>query len=173
MKPLDSLPRMIDLLAAIADALPAELMRTRPADGSFSFVEHVWHIADLECEGFGVRIARLLAELQPSLSSFDGDRIAAERDYRSRDLAHGLARFAEARRENVARLRGLSDAEHTRSGTFLGAPILVADLPGRMLDHDRAHCAELAALLREIAPGHPTLATIVEAASDSGTSRAA
>jgi hypothetical protein len=172
MKTLDCLARMIDRMNAIAADLPADLVRTRASDGSFAFLEHVWHLADLEREGFGLRIARLLAEDQPALHGFDGAAVAAERDYLKLDLAQGLTRFIEARRENLDRLAALTDAQRARGGTFMGDPILVADMPRRMLEHDRAHLAELAALLAEIAPQHPALPEL-RAAADGGASAAA
>jgi hypothetical protein len=96
------------LLARAAANLSAGDARRRPAEGVFSLVENVWHLADLEREGYGGRIGLILAEREPFLSDFDGDRIAQERNYQSRDLSKGLALFAAAREENLATLRSLS-----------------------------------------------------------------
>ncbi|HEY6051335.1 MAG TPA: DinB family protein, partial [Thermoanaerobaculia bacterium] len=93
------------LLERAAEAIcPSEISR-RPADGSFSFVENVWHLADLEREAYGVRIQRIVSEDEPMLSNFDGERIARERRYQDRDVAAGLAAFASARRRNLEALR--------------------------------------------------------------------
>ncbi|MCA1612335.1 MAG: DinB family protein [Acidobacteria bacterium] len=62
------------LMARAARGLPASDARRRPAAGGFSLTENVWHLADLEREGFGVRIRRILCEDEPTLSNFDGDR---------------------------------------------------------------------------------------------------
>ena len=66
------------LSRAAATLSPAEARR-RPAAGGFSLVENVWHLADLEREGYAVRIRRILGETNPALLNFDGDRIARER----------------------------------------------------------------------------------------------
>jgi hypothetical protein len=68
------------LLREVAAALDETARRRRPAGGGFAIVEHAWHLADLEREGYGARISRLLAETAPALPDFDGDRIARERE---------------------------------------------------------------------------------------------
>ena len=75
-----SLEAMPQELRAAAGKMSAEAARTPPADGGFSLVEQAWHLADLEREGYGERIRRLLAEEDPALPDFDGARVAAERE---------------------------------------------------------------------------------------------
>jgi hypothetical protein len=76
---LESTPALVARAAAELDA--SQVHRV-PATGIFSLVEHVWHLADLEREGYEVRIRRILTEDEPSLSDFEGERIARERRYR-------------------------------------------------------------------------------------------
>src|SRR5213083_2301027 len=65
-------------------------------------VEQCWHLADLERDGFAVRIRRLLSETAPVLPDFDGARVAEEGEYLKRSLADGLNEFQSARRETLA-----------------------------------------------------------------------
>ena len=52
---LASMPNYLE--QAFADLTPDD--RTRNGvDGSFSPIEHIWHLADLEQQGFAVRIHR-------------------------------------------------------------------------------------------------------------------
>ncbi len=83
---LESTPALLSRAAALLS--PAEARR-RPAAGGFSFVENVWHLADLERDGYGVRIRRILAETEPALLNFHGERIARERAYQERDVDRG------------------------------------------------------------------------------------
>ena len=76
-------------------------------DGAFSPVEQVWHLCDLEREGFAVRIQRLRDETAPQLPDFDGARIAQRRGYRGLSLSAGLEAFAAARAANLAALQAL------------------------------------------------------------------
>jgi hypothetical protein len=154
MTPID----VAALLAAL-EAMPADLQsaaahmteeatRTPPADGGFSLVEQAWHLADLEREGYGARIRRLLAEADPELPDFDGARLAAERNYRARSLAEGIASFRDARSANLALLRSVPPAAWGRAGRQEGVGrVTLRDVPRMMREHDDAHRAEIAALL--------------------------
>jgi hypothetical protein len=78
-------------LEAALGALTAEESVMPGPGGTFSPVEQCWHLADLEREGYLVRIRRLLEEEDPWLPDFDGARVALERGYRSLSLARGLS----------------------------------------------------------------------------------
>ena len=139
-----ALARMPGELSALFGALSANDARERRAGQAFSPVEQAWHLADLEHEGFGRRIERLLHEDRPALADFDGDAIAVERDYRRRSLRDGLAAFAAARAANLARLAQLSAADWSRSGTQEGVgEVALCDMPVFMSQHDGSHRAEI------------------------------
>src|SRR5262245_58004689 len=97
-----SLAGMSEFLQSAFTGLTDEQARQPGPDGAFAPVEQVWHLADLEREGFGLRIRRLQVEDHPQLPDFDGTKIARERDYRSLSLQEGLLAFRSARAENVA-----------------------------------------------------------------------
>jgi hypothetical protein len=140
------------LMEHAATGLSDACVRRRPAGGGFSLVENVWHLADLEREGFGERIRRILSESAPELANFDGDRVARERNYQSRGVEAGLFAFAEARRANLEMLGSVTGLQWLRSGIQerVGA-VTLADLPRHMAEHDRSHTSDVAALLEEIA----------------------
>jgi len=144
------LERGPEILGAGAHRLPERSCSRAPAPGGFCLVEHAWHMADLEREGFGVRLERLVREVEPLLPDFDGDRAARERQYSARGLADGIEAFAASRAANLARLRLLPPEAWGRPGTQEGVGRLaLRDLPGMMLRHDRQHAAEIAALCVE------------------------
>ena len=143
---LISLVDMPEYVKAVFGGLGPEQMRTPGPDGTPSPIEQVWHLADLEREGFGERIRRLLGEHQPRLPDFNGAQVAAERNYRSRSLEDGLVAFAEARRHNVATLRGVQPDSWLRSGNQEGVgKVSLCDIPGFMSQHDSAHRIEIEA----------------------------
>jgi len=145
---LHSLEAMPHDLAAAADAMSAEAARKPPADGGFSLLEQAWHLADLETDGYALRIRRLLTEEDPDLADFDGARVAAERNYRAKALADGIAAFRAARTANLARLRSLDGAAWHRAGRQQGVGhITLRDVPRMMREHDDSHRGEIAALL--------------------------
>lgn len=144
---LEELAAMPDFLVERFGSLDPETAAKPGPAGSFSPVEHCWHLADLEREGFGVRIDRLRTENAPHLADFPGNRLALEREYRKRDLAEGIAAFREARAMNLAALASVEDAAWSRAGTQEGVgSVMLCDLPNMMAQHDRSHRAEIESL---------------------------
>ena len=139
-----SLAGMKDYLReAFASLTPEEARVPGPA-GAFSPVEQVWHLADLEREGFGLRIHRLQSEPNPRLPDFDGTKIALERDYRSLSLVAGLEAFEAAREANIAALHRVAPQDWARSGTQDGVgEVSLCDMPAFLQQHDQAHVAEI------------------------------
>jgi len=118
----------------------------RPGPDGVSPVEICWHLADLEAEGYFVRIKRLLDEEQPALPDFDGAAIAMRRNYRRLALTDALALFRFVRRENVATLCRLNEDEWKRSGTQEGVgTVALCDVPSMMAQHDASHRKEVLA----------------------------
>jgi len=141
---MEALAGMKEFLRKAFGSLTPEEARTPGLDGSFSPVEQVWHLADLEREGFGVRIHRLQTEANPHLPDFDGTRIVAERGYRSLSLAEGLRAFETAREANIGILQALPPEAWVRSGTQEGVgAVSLCDMPAFLHQHDEAHVAEI------------------------------
>ena len=150
---LDALEAFPSFVRDAARGVDEEAARLPGPGGTFSLVEQAWHLADLEREGYGERIRRLLSEDRPHLPDFDGDRVARERNYRARSLAEGVAAFAAARAENLLRLRSLPSEAWGRTATQEGVgEIRLEDVPRMMQRHDFAHRREI---LGEPALGSP------------------
>jgi DinB family protein len=148
----DELRSMPKDLIEHARGLIGTLVSDRAEDGGYSFIEHVWHLADLETAGYEVRIRRLLEEDYPKLDNFDGDGIAAKRNYRTLRLRDGLKAFAEARERNLGMLTAISGETWDRAGVQEGiGPVTLRDIPRMMHEHDESHRAEIEALLEELA----------------------
>jgi len=76
---LMNLETMPEFLANAFGALDSADLKTNGVNGSFSPIEHVWHLVDLERDGFAERIRRLRTETRPMLADFDGDLVARVR----------------------------------------------------------------------------------------------
>ena len=141
---MESLAAMKTFLRRTFETLtPREIQIPGPA-GSFLPVEQVWHLADLEREGFGLRIRRLQTEANPHLPDFDGTKVAHERNYRSLSLPAGLRTFEAAREANIHTLQALSPEAWVRSRTQDGVgAVSLCDMPTFMHQHDQAHIAEI------------------------------
>jgi hypothetical protein len=138
---LESMPLFLEKVFA---GLSAEQITRSGPEGLFSPVEQVWHLADLEREGFAARIDRLERELDPHLPDFDGAAVAAARNYRSLSLEAGLKAFRAARAGNVEKLRRMSDEAWPRSGIQEGlGKVSLCDIPAMIRAHDAAHKEEI------------------------------
>jgi hypothetical protein len=138
---LELMPLFLEKVFA---GLSAEQITRSGPEGLFSPVEQVWHLADLEREGFESRIDRLEREPDPHLPDFDGAAVAAARDYRSLSLEAGLKAFRAARTANVQKLRRMADEAWPRSGTQEGVGrISLCDIPSMIRAHDAAHKEEI------------------------------
>lgn len=150
LSPLAEMARWIEAAVALGR------YAADPPAGAFSLVEHVWHLADLESEGFAVRIERLRAGGRPVLPDFDGGRLARERNYRARAADAGRDRFAQARTASLALLRAAAADEWSHEGEqeHVGR-VTLTDVARMMAEHDASHRKEIAALLGPRTPPWP------------------
>lgn len=138
------------------EPVPQELLTKPPAAGGLALIENAWHLADLEAEGYGVRLRRLLAENSPALPDFQGDVIARERDYLHLPLAPALDRFEQARAENIALIDAATEADLRRTGEQEGVGTVTFErVVAMMAEHDAGHAEEIAALRRELGINPP------------------
>ncbi|HVT03285.1 MAG TPA: DinB family protein [Thermoanaerobaculia bacterium] len=160
---LDQLSEFIPILQNVAAIVPESLWRRRARDGRFAFVEHLWHLADLE-EEFGRRIERLLVETNPVLADFPGERIALLRRYIDQEGAPALDRYRHTRAANIQLFADLRASDWSRGGAQeqMGE-VTIESVLYAMLQHDIAHANDLVALLPELgAPVSPELAGFAE-----------
>jgi DinB superfamily len=144
---LEELASMPEFLERTARRMGEANVKVSGPEGGFSLLEHAWHLADLETEGFGERIRRLRTEDDPFLADFQGDRIARERQYSLRDITEGMRRFRAAREANLHALHEVTSAEWDRKGVLEDyGPLTLRDLVLLMSEHDQSHRAEIGRL---------------------------
>ena len=141
---MSELREMPDFLEASFGGMPAIEAAEPGPNGAFSPVEHCWHLADLEHEGYAARIRRLREESNPRLADFDGTRIARERNYKSLSLSDGIAAFRTARLANLTLFGALDTRDWNRRGEQDGVgAFALCDIPAMMAEHDSGHRAEI------------------------------
>ena len=147
---IEQLSRMPDFVLAAIAAVGREQVRRKLSPQDFSLVEHACHLRDLEREGYLLRVRRILSESSPRLDDFDGQAVAAARDYPGQD-AHAAAQdFAAARRELLAVLAALSAQDLAREAIFDGRRISLAELVNLVDAHDTGHREEIERILDDI-----------------------
>jgi hypothetical protein len=156
---LESLSGFPLVLGTFFRSVPAHGRRWRPPswDGipseRLTAVEQVWHVRDVEIEGYRVRFARTLTEASPDLPDLPGELMAEERGYANADPELALREFADARATTVRTIRGLTEAELRRPAIFEGRPTTLAGLVHFLASHDCQHLAGLQWLLAKLESG--------------------
>ncbi|HZZ91392.1 MAG TPA: DinB family protein [Usitatibacter sp.] len=145
----ESIEALASMPAYVESALarvPASRLAERATPDAFSLTEQACHLRDVEREGYLVRVRRMLDEDMPRLAGFDGAAVARERDYNAQDARIAATEFAAARAEVVALLGATTPGDLERGALFMDERITLAELVTRMMDHDREHRDEIAAL---------------------------
>lgn len=138
---LEETPRAVQQLS---ENLSERELRLKPAENEFSVLENVCHLRDIEREGYGPRIEKLLNEEKPFLHDVDGARLARERDYNAQNFSAVLQDFFAARQENMRKLSGVSAEQLNLSGEFEGVgDITLKRLLQMMREHDEGHRQEI------------------------------
>ena len=147
VRSLEDTPRRIKQLVS---ELGESKVRERSGDNTWSAVEHVCHLRDIETEGYAVRITKLLTEDQALLEDIDGDKLAVERAYINQDFKEALDAFINARAVNVEAVRNLSADQLSKSGMFDNSPLSLLDLLKKMREHDHEHIDQLVQLTTQL-----------------------
>ena len=149
--PVEALRARIEALAAMPAFLSALLgrcaeveLRRKPSVESFSVLEQICHLRDIEIEGYAERLHRTLTEERPFLPGIDGSRLSVDRAYNKQEVVPAFMAFREAREKNLARLRQLAETELQRTAVMDEAgEITLAQLIAMWASHDASHRQEL------------------------------
>ncbi|MBC3862421.1 DinB family protein [Undibacterium jejuense] len=127
------------------DGIPSE---------TFTAVEQICHIRDIEVEGYHLRLHRLLNEDKPVLVSIDSYQMARHRKYPDAQIHDIFSAFRDARKMTVNLLESLTENQWRRSGFFDGyGSVTVEGLMHFLCSHDQQHLAGLYWLLGQIKSG--------------------
>jgi hypothetical protein len=140
---INQLSAMPSLVRKLLCAMDPVKLRTKPAPDLFSPLEDVWHLRDIEMEGYLVRIQRTLTEQSPVLVDLNGGQMAIARRYNERELAPAVEGFASARAESIRLLKGVPPDAWTRAAQFANLTISLRELIEMMLEHDRGHLSSI------------------------------
>jgi hypothetical protein len=155
---LSSLRAFPEQLEQLYAAVPAGGADWAPASWegipseTFTAIEQICHIRDIEIDGYHVRLRRLLDEDAPTLVSIDSYQVARERGYPDAPVPEILSAFRQARAQTVDLLASLNAEQWERKGSFEGyGPVTVKGLVHYLCSHDQQHIAGMHWLLGQIA----------------------
>lgn len=119
---------------------------------TFTALEQVCHVRDIEIDGYQVRFRRMLEETAPTLASIDSYELARQRQYHAADPQKALAEFRVARSQTLESLRDLSEGQLARTGSFEGyGQVTLEALIHYLSSHDQQHLSGMQWLLGKIA----------------------
>jgi len=125
-------------------ALPDEVLK-----------EVVGHLIESEGRGFAGRIRIILASDTPTLETWDQNEVARARRDCERGATALVDELAGLRRESVALVAGLGDADLGRGGRHPKVGLLrVGDLLHEWVHHDRNHLRQILANVQALAWPH-------------------
>ncbi len=144
-------------LEAFYEAIPESHKNWTPASWegipseTFSALGQICHVRDIEIDGYHVRFARTLAEVNPVLVSLDGYELERERGYTNADAREVFAAFRAARAKTMGILAGLAPEALDRTAEFEGyGALTLRSLVHYLCSHDQQHLAGLQWLLGKI-----------------------
>lgn len=139
-----ALKRMPETLRQHVTGLTDAQLHYQPEGGYFSVLENICHLRDIEIEGYGVRLKRILAEEHPTLSDINGGQLARDRRYNEQPLQPALNAFIKARHANLKILEKVTDSQLARTAYLEGVgEITLGRLLELWVEHDRGHVQEL------------------------------
>ncbi len=148
---ISRLDRFAETLPAVVAGIPLADARWRPADGGWSILEIVMHMADEEIEDFRPRLELTLRDPGLDWPPIVPEKSAVQRRYTQGDLDEAVGRFVSARRESVKWLRDLRDPQWstTHQQGALGA-LRGGDLLASWVAHDALHLRQIAKRLYQL-----------------------
>jgi uncharacterized damage-inducible protein DinB len=127
-----------DTLGALVGGLDEPAVRRRPGGGEWSVAEIVAHLVDGEWAWFR-RIRRMAVEERPEMEVYP------DADYTKPSLQESLARYREARADDLAYLEGLAPERWARSGRHeLWGDVDILWAARHLAAHDAEHFAQIA-----------------------------
>ena len=116
-----------------------ETLHHRPAEGEWSAVEVVCHVADLDAFNRTQRFNAILMEDNPDLPAYEPDARMAEANFQALSATDALAFLKSERDLITALLEGLRPHELARMGTHPSRGELTLLQMADMRNHDRIH----------------------------------
>lgn len=136
--------RMPETLRQQVAGLTDAQLHYQPEGGYFSVLENICHLRDIEIEGYGVHLQRILAEEHPTLPDINGGQLARERRYSEQSLQTALDAFIQARHANLKILGNMTETQFARMAYLEGVgKITLHRLLELWVEHDRGHAQEL------------------------------
>lgn len=138
----------------LARTFTGEQLSWEPGAGAFSVRENVWHLRDIDVEGYARRLCLILDENHPSFPDLNGSKLARDRNYNVQPIEPALADLRNSRAASVARLKACTDSDLERIAEMQGiGATTLRRLLELWIEHDAGHVRDIAELRRSFDEG--------------------
>ncbi len=134
------------IICGLLRGMSAAQAAWKPGPADWSALEVINHLADEEREDFRSHLQTILAGPAAPWAPIDPQGWVTQRDYNRRDLAESLARFLDERRQSLAWLPELADADWDAAYSRPWGVITAGDMLAAWVAHDLLHIRQLVAL---------------------------
>jgi len=149
---IDALERFAEILPTAVRRFSADEARWRPADGAWSILEILTHLADEEVEDFRARLESTLRDPTQAWAANDPEAWAHQRRYNEGDPGEVLARFVAERRASIQWLRSLNEPDFSKAYRHpKWGPIRAGDILVSWAAHDALHLRQIAKRMFQMA----------------------
>ena len=136
------------MIRALVAGLTTDEARVKPNPESWSVLEVVCHLHDVEREDFRFHLDSILHRPTEEWPAINPGEWITGRGYNQRDLADMLDNFLAEREKSLAWLKSLSAPDWQSEHTDEGGSISAAEMFAAWVAHDNLHIRQLVELRR-------------------------
>ncbi|NOT05367.1 MAG: DinB family protein [Anaerolineales bacterium] len=137
-----------EMIRALLSGVAPEAARLKPSAESWSMLEVVCHLYDVEREDFREHLDFILYRQNEKWHEIDSDRLVTERKYNEQNFADMLEKFFAEREKSLAWLKGLQNPGWAKTYTTLYRTISAGEMFACWVAHDNLHIRQLVELRR-------------------------
>ena len=136
------------MIRALVAGLTTDEARVKPDPASWSVLEVVCHLHDVECEDFRFHLDSILRRSTEEWPDINPGEWITGRGYNQRDLPDMLDKFLAEREQSLAWLRSLSAPDWSAEYHDQGGSMSAGEMFASWVAHDNLHIRQLVALRR-------------------------
>lgn len=138
----------VEMIRALVVGMTVEQARSRPQPESWSTLEVICHLYDVEREDFRQRLDIILNRPDEKFPMIDPGSWIEERQYNARDLTEMLDKWAAERAHSLVWLKGLSESNWETEYSDQYGSMKAGELFAAWVAHDNLHMRQLVELRR-------------------------
>ncbi len=142
------LQNSMEMIRALLSGITQEEAQVKPNPESWSMLEVICHLYDLEREDFREHLDFILHRQNEEYHVIDPQRWIAERKYNEQDFVEMQEKFFPERKKSLGWLKGLSNADWDITYASEYGSVTAGEMLSCWIAHDNLHIRQLVELRR-------------------------